>query len=164
MTDEFTITQVDDLLSELAATSRYSDSSLRANYPIRRTRVNILKRLFRQLSPQDAAFMTHIILKDLRPVLYPSPDVTYSISLLHFNTNAVKVLRKEHAIAAWDPTCYMHNLYRIRASLDEVAAACELPNHVKPSLEPIINSMIQVSTMLPVVQIGTILTMYTIVV
>jgi len=146
--DEFTIVQVDDLLSELAATSRYSDSSVRANYPIRRTRVDILKILFRRLSPQEAAFMTHIILKDLRPILYPSPNVTCSISLLNFNTNAVKMIRKEHAIAAWDPTRYMHNLYRIRASLDEVAAAFELPNHVKPSLEPIINSMVQVSALL----------------
>lgn len=149
MTNEFTIVQVDDLLSELAATSRYSDLSVCANYPIRRTRINILKTLFRRLSPQEAAFMTHIILKDLRPILYPSPDATYSISLLDFNTNSVKVLRKEHAIAAWDPTRYMHNLYRIRASLDEVAVAFELPDHVKPSLNPVINSMIQVSTALP---------------
>jgi len=156
---------VDDLLSELAATSRYSDASIRAKYPIPRTRVDILKTLFRQLSPQEAAFMTHIILKDLRPILYPSPDVTCSVSLLDFNTNAVKTLQKEHVIATWDPTFYMHNLYRVRASLDEAAGAFELPNHAKPPLEPIIGSMIQVGTISirhliapPIVIFGTFLT------
>lgn len=91
--------------------------------------------------------MTHIILKDLRPILYPSPEVNASVALLDFNTNAVKLLTKEHVISSWDPTGYMLNLHRVKADLDEAARAFELPPHIRPTLRPNLGSMIRVRPM-----------------
>jgi DNA ligase-4 len=66
------------------------------------------------------------------------------VSLLDFNTKAVKMLQKEHAMASWDPTKYMQRLHRIQGSLDDATTAFELPSHIKPPLVPKIGSMIQV--------------------
>ncbi len=147
---------MDELLDELAATSAYSHTSIRKNYPqpYRHSKQDILKTLFRQLSPLETAFLSHIILKDLRPILYPFPDVNSSAALLDFNTKAVKMLTKEDALIAWDPTRYMLKLHRIEADLDAVSTAFELPHHLKPIPRPTLGSMIQVCTKLPNTQIN----------
>jgi DNA ligase-4 len=141
------MTEVDELLDELASTSIYSDPSLCKKYPLpHRKRTDILKTLFRRLPPHEAAFMTHIILKDLRPILYPSPETNYSMSLLDYNTKAIKMLSVQHAMTVWDPSRYMSNLCRVKASVDETTAAFELPEHVRSSFKPNIGSMIQVGS------------------
>ncbi|KAF9447719.1 hypothetical protein P691DRAFT_730976 [Macrolepiota fuliginosa MF-IS2] len=141
-----TIIEIDELLDELAATSQYTHISIRNKYPHDfgcRSKLEILKALFRQLPPTEATFMTQMILKDLRPVLYPFPEVNCSVALLDFNSNAVRMLTKEHALGAWDPTGYALKLHRVKASLDEVIMAFDLPNHMKPALKPTIGCMIQ---------------------
>lgn len=138
---------MDELLDELAATSAYSHESIHKKYPhAHRPKLDILKTLFRQLPPLETAFLTHIILKDLRPILYPFPDVNSSVALLNFNTNAIKMLTKQDVMTAWDSTGYMSRLHRIEADLDAVSTAFELPHHAKPVPMPNIHSMIQVCT------------------
>ncbi|KAG5724404.1 DNA ligase 4 [Termitomyces sp. T112] len=123
------ITQVDELLDELASTSGYSHESIRKKYPTnkRRARLLIIKDLFRTLSPIDASFLTQIILKDLRPILYPLHDTHYIASLLGHNSGSVKMLSKEDAMNIWDPSKWMLNSYRVKATFTETAIEFEKP-------------------------------------
>ncbi|KAJ6581305.1 hypothetical protein B0H19DRAFT_1018028 [Mycena capillaripes] len=117
------IAEVDNLLEELASHSGYSDISVRNQHATRRSKPTILRALFRSLSPLDASFLTQIILKDLRPLLYPLPDAHYTVALKSFNSMAVTQLSKEDAMEAWDPSRQMLKIYRVRSGLDDAAAA-----------------------------------------
>ncbi|KAJ7918946.1 DNA ligase N terminus-domain-containing protein [Mycena leptocephala] len=118
------IAEVDNLLEELASHSGYSDISVRANArATRRPKSTIIRALYRSLSPLDASFLTQIILKDLRPLLYPLADTHYTVALKSFNSVAVTHLSKEDAMKAWDPSRQMLNIYRVRSGLDDAAAA-----------------------------------------
>ncbi|KAF8216343.1 hypothetical protein K438DRAFT_1703159 [Mycena galopus ATCC 62051] len=118
------ITEVDSLLEELASHSGYSNISVRSSFnATRRSKTTILRALYRSLSPLDASFLTQIILKDLRPLLYPTPDAHYSVALKSFNSVSVTQLSKEDAMKAWDPSRQMLYNYHVRAGLDDAAAA-----------------------------------------
>ncbi|KAG6844737.1 hypothetical protein H0H87_004069 [Tephrocybe sp. NHM501043] len=123
------ISQVDELLDELSATSGYTDGSIRKKYPLikRRKRLAIIKDLFRTLSPIDAGFLTQIILKDLRPLLYPLRETHYIASLLGHNTTSVRMLSKEDAMNVWDASKWMLNLYRVKSTFTEAANDFEKP-------------------------------------
>ncbi|KAJ6518607.1 hypothetical protein C8R45DRAFT_948670 [Mycena sanguinolenta] len=118
------ISEVDNLLEELASHSGYSDISVRSNATCR-SKTTILRALYRSLSPLDASFLTQIILKDLRPLLYPLPEAEahYTVALKSFNSVSVTELSKEDAMKAWDPTGQMLRNYRVRSGLDDAAAA-----------------------------------------
>ncbi|KAG5653322.1 hypothetical protein H0H81_001062 [Sphagnurus paluster] len=94
------IDEVDKLLDELASNSGYSDISIRKKYPKtkRRSRQTVIRELFRTLSPLDSAFLSQIILKDLRPILYPLRDTHYIASLLGHNSASTKMLSKDDAM------------------------------------------------------------------
>lgn len=141
------IAQVDDLLDELASNSGFSDVSIRTKYPrgVRRGRLPLLKTLFRSLSPIDASFITHIILKDLRPVLYPLQETHYTTTLINYNTTSVRMLTKEHAMRAWDPTCSMLKAYFVRSTIDAAATCFELPPHQRGPNVPRIGVPVEVT-------------------
>lgn len=132
------IAQVDELLDELASTSGYTHESIRKKYPqaTRRSRLSILKILFRGLSPIDASFLTQIILKDLRPILYPLRETHYTTALLDYNAASVKMLIKEHAMTTWDPTKWMLNAYRVKSTIEEAANSFELPPNERGPIAP----------------------------
>ncbi|KAJ7043390.1 hypothetical protein C8F04DRAFT_718106 [Mycena alexandri] len=119
------IAEVDSLLEELASHSGFSDQSVRASWihATRRSKSAIVRALYRSMSPLDASFLTQIILKDLRPLLYPLAETHYTVALKSFNSVAVVQLSKEDAMKAWDPSRQMLNIYRVRAGLDDAAAA-----------------------------------------
>ncbi|KAG6908431.1 hypothetical protein DXG01_004656 [Tephrocybe rancida] len=123
------IAQVDELLDELASTSGYTHDSIRKKYPQvkRRARLPIIKDLFRTLSPIDAGFLTQIILRDLRPILYPLRETHYIASLMGHNSTSVKMLTKEDAMSIWDPSKWMLNAYRVKATFNETAQGFETP-------------------------------------
>ena len=131
------ISQVDELLDELASNSAFSDLSIRTRYPrgVRRGKLPLLKMLFRTLSPIDASFLTHIILKDLRPVLYPLQETHYTPTLASYNSTAVRMITIEHAMGAWDPTFSMLRSYFVRSTINAAAAYSELPlDQRKPNI------------------------------
>jgi len=115
---------VDEILDELASKSGYTLASLRAKYRMKpsRTRAAIFRGLFRSLSPEDASVLTQIILKDLKPLLYPLTEFHYTTALTRFNAAAVKMLVKEHAMDVWDPSGMFLRFYRVRADTDEASA------------------------------------------
>jgi DNA ligase-4 len=91
--------QVDKLLDELAATCPFSDTSLRN--PNARPKLDVLKALYKNMPPLDAQFVTQIILKDLRPVLYPLPAMHYTAALKEYNSKSVHMLCKADAVKVW---------------------------------------------------------------
>ncbi|KAA1470337.1 hypothetical protein DENSPDRAFT_797606 [Dentipellis sp. KUC8613] len=119
--------EIDSLLTELASLCAFSDVSVRqlpvATAP--RSRADILRTLYNGLPPLDAAFLTQIILKDLRPLLYPVSDAHSSSALRRFKSNATKMLSKEDAMKAWDKSGRMLRVYHSRASLHEAATFIE---------------------------------------
>ncbi|KAF8892101.1 hypothetical protein BD779DRAFT_1510846 [Infundibulicybe gibba] len=140
------ILQVDHLLDELASHSGFSDISIRMmhSHTQRQPRSTILRALYHTLSPTDASFMTQIILKDLRPLVYPLGELHYTAALKQFNTKAVKILTKEHAMLAWDSSGWMIRAYRVRSSLDAAADGVERPVHDRDRLAPIIGIPVQI--------------------
>ncbi|KAI0955281.1 hypothetical protein AcW1_006907 [Taiwanofungus camphoratus] len=124
------IAQVDALLTELASTCAFSASAVRhsssgkdANRPAH----IILRDLYTPLTPDEACIVTQIILKDLRPLLYPLPpdQMHYTASLLRYNSRSAAMLTKYDAMREWDPSGLMLASYRVRASLDEAAVVYE---------------------------------------
>lgn len=93
------------------------------------------------MGPYSAAFLTQIILKDLRPLLYPLSETHYTTSLLRYNTNAVSMLTKEDVMKAWDKSGKLLRIYRLRASLEEAVRAYEDPNE---SVQPQLGTPLQV--------------------
>ncbi|KAF8845163.1 DNA ligase/mRNA capping enzyme [Paxillus ammoniavirescens] len=127
--------EIDGLLDELASTSLFSDKSFHEAHPssTKRSKVSILRTLYDALTPTDAAYVTQIILKDLRPLLYSPPATTTSHVLLDYNTNSKQVLTKEQFMKVWDPTGSMIKMYRMRASLDEAAMNFEAGGNLVPA-------------------------------
>ncbi|KAJ7126560.1 hypothetical protein C8R43DRAFT_1134885 [Mycena crocata] len=123
----FSIADIDRLLDELASHSGYSHTSVRTKHPhaTRRKSSMVIRTLFRSLAPLDAAFLTQIILKDLRPLLYPLTDTHYTVALKSFNSVAITQLSKEDAMKAWDPSRQMLGIYRVRSGLDDASFAFE---------------------------------------
>lgn len=67
--------------------------------------------------------MTQIILKDLRPLLYPIVSSRSTINLMHFKSNAINELTHYEAMRIWDSR--MPGVYKSRSSLYEAAEAVE---------------------------------------
>ncbi|KAM5530825.1 hypothetical protein V8D89_015515 [Ganoderma adspersum] len=129
-TTTVSLEQVDTLLAELASKCAFSDAAVRAPFSAtapRRTREAILAALFASLTPAEGAVLTQIILKDLRPLLYPIPRSAthYTAALLRYKSNAVTMLTKEAAMHAWDPTGRMSQIFKSRANLEETTRTYE---------------------------------------
>lgn len=120
--------EVDALLTELAANCPYSASSVRSAVEHPRPKRALMQRIYLSLDAEAAGFLTQIILKDLRPILYPLRATHYTTSLLEFNTKAIMMLTKEDAMKIWDPTLKMFRAYRVRATLESAADIYEDPN------------------------------------
>ncbi|PIL24908.1 hypothetical protein GSI_12795 [Ganoderma sinense ZZ0214-1] len=128
-TTTISLEEVDALLAELASKCAFSDASVRTPFSTttRRTREMILTTLFASLTPAEGAVLTQIILKDLRPLLYPIPRSAthYTAALLQYKSNAVTMLTKEAAMHAWDPSGRMSQIFKSRATLEETTRTFE---------------------------------------
>lgn len=121
--------EVDALLDELASTSIFSDKSFHdgnmSTTNTKRSKSSILRSLYDSLPATDAAYLTQIILKDLRPLLYAPPSAMTSRVLLDYNTHSKQVLTREQFMDEWDPSGSMIKMYKVRAKLDEAAMGFE---------------------------------------
>lgn len=86
------------------------------------------------MSPYEAALLTQIILKDLRPLLYPQLETNTTTALKNYNTKAVKTLMKENAMRAWDLSNRMNRTYRARWDMDAAAKAFEDKEELGPQI------------------------------
>ncbi|KAJ3806554.1 hypothetical protein F5876DRAFT_49818, partial [Lentinula aff. lateritia] len=134
------IVEVNELLNQLASTSPWSHADYSKKTLSRNstksllTSKDILKTLYRQMAPYEAAVLTQIILKDLRGLLYPQIERDPTAALKDYNTKAVKILTKENAMWAWDPSNSMNRSYRARWDLDAAAKAFESGQEVGPRI------------------------------
>ena len=112
------VLQVDELLTQLASLSPFSHSSIRRNQSLPSSRAEILKILYSSLSPTEALFLTQIILKDLRPVLYPSRETHYTAALKHQKSNSVVYPDVVGALKVWDPTLNALSRWRVVSSFE----------------------------------------------
>ena len=126
--DARSVAEIDALLTELASTSAFSSAAVRGPRTARRKPRDILADLYKPSTPSSASVITQIILKDLRPLLYPLKETRYTAQLLQYNSRAVCMLSKEEAMKVWDSSGRMIQAYRVRASLEEAAAAFEHPD------------------------------------
>ena len=129
----------------------WSDASFRAYSSStassqRLTRKQILKTLYTDLPPCDASFLTQIILKDLRQLLYPNPGNSTAESLLSFKSSSVKMLSKEDAMNVWDETGKMGKAFAMRGTFREAASAFE---GGEEKIIPIMGKNLQVSQYSP---------------
>ncbi|KAF8817586.1 hypothetical protein BYT27DRAFT_7227272 [Phlegmacium glaucopus] len=141
-----TIEEIDELLDKLASSSTYSHKSIRLQHSKNRTetRTTILRTLFRPLCPHDASVLTQIILKDLRPLLYPLTEFHYTAALTHFNSASVRMLTLQHAMSAWDPSGSLLRFYRVQPCVDEAAAFSDQPSPIKSEILPKVASPIAI--------------------
>ncbi|KII85754.1 hypothetical protein PLICRDRAFT_700571 [Plicaturopsis crispa FD-325 SS-3] len=143
---ELSIADVDSLLDELASKSSFSDHSIRRQCPPTnrptRSRIKVLQELYHGLSPLEASFVTQIILKDLRPLLYPISETHYTIALNAYNTRSITALTKEDAMRAWDSTGNLQKIYRVRSRLDEAVKEFETGENSVPT--PVLGTPIEI--------------------
>lgn len=139
------ISDVDNLLDELASTSEYSAFSLQFNNPSARTPQTILRQLYRLLSPSDASFVTQIILKDLRPLIYPLPTQHYTSALTSYNSNSIQPLSIQDAMRVWDISGQLLKAYRLNPVIDNVTLAFDKSTNLLETISKI-GSFIQVIT------------------
>ncbi|KAF8638937.1 hypothetical protein AX16_010412 [Volvariella volvacea WC 439] len=135
------IVAIDELLNELASFSRFSRLALQERYPrsTRRSREALLHCLYKNLSAREAAFMTQIVLKDLRPLLYPSSSIWPIIST-NVSTYFLQPLTKEQVLRAWDPTCRLLSAYRLKSSFSDL----KILEHISAQQQPQIGVPIEV--------------------
>lgn len=112
------ILQVDRLLTQLASFSSFSNSSVQQDPNLPSSRNETLKILYSSLSPTEASFLTQIILKDLRPVLYPSKETHYTAALKNQKNNSIVHLDVVDALKAWDPTLNALSRWRVVSSFE----------------------------------------------
>ncbi|TIC42210.1 DNA ligase/mRNA capping enzyme [Wallemia mellicola] len=118
--------RIDELLNELAAKCIWSSDCVKVNKS-RRTKDDILRDLFSGLTPESVAFTVQVILKDITPLLFPSP----AKSLMDCNSNSYIKLTLHDTMAAWH--WYMPKIYSKMADLDLSADAIdELPLDATP--------------------------------
>ncbi|KAA1122412.1 hypothetical protein PGTUg99_037495 [Puccinia graminis f. sp. tritici] len=143
-TGSLKLSVVDRLLEELAARSKWSN----LGYHIpqdhsHRSATAILYDLYAPLSPRESAYMTQIILKDLRPLLYPIPSLSVYISLMDYDSTAFKEISPYCMMKAWHWA--MPRIYRAKADFDVAADLCErIPrdrNQISDSDEELLASL-----------------------
>lgn len=124
------IHRLDELLDELASHSGFSQMSQQPFHKRTKPRAQlaILREMYDGVTPQEAGFLTQIILQDLRPVLYPLPIVNTTVNLtVNLPRSVPKYKRCElglyQTIKSWHAE--MARVYRLCANLDEAARAIE---------------------------------------
>jgi DNA ligase-4 len=120
------IHRVDELLDELASHSGFSQMSQQPFHKRTKPRAQpaILREIYKEVTPHEAAFLTQIILQDLRPVLHPLPIVNTTLNLLYAGPKSKKCeLGLYQTMKSWHME--MPRVYRLCANLDETARAIE---------------------------------------
>lgn len=147
-----TLGELDRFLDELAAPSTFSQLSLEPMRPS--APPTILQRLFRDssLSPLALSVLVQIILRDLRPLLYPLPPmpVRHPTALLRCKSTAAPQQLSLHvAMWCWDPA--MARLYRdgkgnVDWCADMAESITKSPHSLIPmSSGPVVGINVQVS-------------------
>ncbi len=132
--DDLSLKEIDAFLDELAAMSGFSAEHVREKQADKehRKRVHVVRDVFGKLEPEAAGFLTEIILKDLKPILYRVPEGTNIVdSLRKYNTRSFSELTKAQAMLAWDKSGRMLRHYKRQATIDQACKAWEEGNMIE---------------------------------
>jgi len=114
---------LDRLLDELAVLCDWSNLGKHPfQKPYRRPPV-VLQDIYRPLSARESAYITQIILKDLRPLLYPIPSLSVHRALMEYDSKAFQELIPYSMMKAWHWA--MPRIYRAKADYDKAADLCD---------------------------------------
>lgn len=138
--------EVDRLLVELASHSGFSADAIRHVVNMKkRTVKDILAQLFYDMPAFEAAILTQIILKDIRPILYPLAATGVTASLLDYKSNAVRMLSIRDAMWDWAERGWLWWSYTILTNFDAVGKFAET-SPVGETARPRIGTRIMVCT------------------
>ncbi|EJD40837.1 hypothetical protein AURDEDRAFT_170030 [Auricularia subglabra TFB-10046 SS5] len=134
--------EVDAMLTELAALSPFSQVAQTTTETPRRTRKAILRSLYKRLSPFEAAVVTQLILRDLRPIIYPGTSTLHgTAALMDYNSRAYHILTKWEAMKVWHED--LPRAYRARGSWEEACDAWD-KNQLSSACKPRIGVPVEI--------------------
>ncbi|PVF99886.1 hypothetical protein CPB86DRAFT_730576 [Serendipita vermifera] len=134
-----TIHDLESSLNQLARHCRFSQHSAFGDETPLQSVESILNDLYTSVNPEEAAFITQVILKDLRPLYY-------SLTMVHTTYNLLKEKSKVHefklhqAMRVWHPQ--LPSIYRACANLDKSFEI--LHNGISPPFCPILGVPVQI--------------------
>jgi DNA ligase-4 len=136
-------------LDELATHSKFTQLSEAERDGPQRSQIAVLDDLYRTATPNEAALITQIILKDLRPIVSPLGKVHTTTNLLR-KRPANPPLTVWQALKIWHPT--LPALYRVYASIPEVFGV--LGNGTDTRSEPVLGIPVQVNSHLQLARLS----------
>ncbi|GAA99432.1 uncharacterized protein L969DRAFT_86685 [Mixia osmundae IAM 14324] len=89
----------------------------------RRKNLDIFKELIQTMTARQLAWIVQIMLKDLRPLLWPIPSADVSRALADYNQSSRSELQPHDAMRIWHWA--MPDVYRVQADLQRAATLCE---------------------------------------
>ncbi|PLW58699.1 hypothetical protein PCANC_00264 [Puccinia coronata f. sp. avenae] len=117
------LSDLDLLLDELALSSRWSNIGTHSFRKPYRRPSTVLRDIYARVSPRESAYITQIILKDLRPLLNPIPSLSVYKSLIDYDSKAFQEITPYSIMKAWHWA--MPRIYRAKADYDVAADLCE---------------------------------------
>lgn len=143
--------QVDALLTELAAHSSFSSTTITQTlHPPsnRRPKLVILQSLYHELSPYAAGLLTQIILQDISALLNPPPQAERGMRglLLEYNQKSRYALDRFDIMRLWDGgTGHMGRIIKVRSVLEEAVVELESARRSARVVRLEVGSCIEVS-------------------
>ncbi|EIW79187.1 DNA ligase/mRNA capping enzyme [Coniophora puteana RWD-64-598 SS2] len=139
-----TVSDVDVLLDELASSSHFSGQDIvDRSATSRRTKGAVLNSLYGSLSGPEACYVTQIILKDLRPLLYCTPGSHSTRALVDFNARSIRTLTRAQFMWTWDPSGRMSRVFEMRSDENHAALGHEASLYTLDT-HPQVGSMINI--------------------
>ncbi|KAG8788433.1 hypothetical protein FRC15_004408 [Serendipita sp. 397] len=132
-----TIDDINALLDELSQHSNYSETRTIEDGP--RPRLDILRDLYTNVTPEEASLITQVILKDLRPILEPIGPAHTTVNLSK-RSNIDQRLTLRQALSVWDQR--LSSLYRVCSSIKEAFSALE--HGTNSSLTPVVGVPVEI--------------------
>ncbi|KAG8827284.1 hypothetical protein FRC19_004490 [Serendipita sp. 401] len=132
-----TIDDINVLLDELSQHSNYSETRTIEDGP--RPRLDILRDLYTNVTPEEASLITQVILKDLRPILEPIGPAHTTVNLSK-RSNIDQRLTLRQALSVWDQR--LSRLYRVCSSIKEAFSALE--HGTNSSLTPVVGVPVEI--------------------
>ena len=141
------VLEVDALLNEIASRCPWSSHDIRHvfdNQPKRPIR-DVLMKLYNDMPPFDAAVLTQILLKDLRPVLYPIAATDTTVSLTSYNASSIQMLTLADALCDWESGSWVYWQYATLQDFGALGSFVE-ENPVNTYATPQVGTRILVSS------------------
>jgi DNA ligase 4 len=134
-----TLHDLEALLDQLARHCRFSQHAYISDESALQPVESILQDIYDSVTPEEASFITQVLLKDLRPLYYPLTLVHTTSNLLK-GKSTINEFKIYQAMKAWHPQ--LPSIYRVYADLDQSFDI--LRNGIPAPYYPIVGTPVQV--------------------